>query len=246
MHKSIRMLLKCHFSSFSYFFLIDSIAYQLKQLLRYFSHRTTLLRYSTPFSALLSANWKEQRFWLSTVLQCSNSTPFEATLHTCSSHKTHVLFFAYDSCLPDAHRILVNLASGDSRPPGQKFLPNFFCPDLLWLELRLLFMTCRACRNMYPQNITVRVYGTQTFLLTQSTYFMHSTNKKQNTKKEKRFMDGVSCSTSQNSKETRGNAVTQPIPFKNIEFRDGMGLRLGDDIPLFLYWFERWSMTCHP
>ena len=131
MHKSIRMLLKCHFSSFSYFFLIDSIAYQLKQLLRYFSHRTTLLRYSTPFSALLSANWKEQRFWLSTVLQCSNSTPFEATLHTCSSHKTHVLFFAYDSCLPDAHRILVNLASGDSRPPGQKFLPNFFCPDLL-------------------------------------------------------------------------------------------------------------------
>ena len=99
MHKFIRMLLKCHFSSFSYFFLIDSIAYQLKQLLRYFSHRTTLLRYSTPFSALLSANWKEQRFWLSTVLQCSNSTPFEATLHTCSSHKTHVLFFAYDSCL---------------------------------------------------------------------------------------------------------------------------------------------------
>jgi len=126
MQKSIHKLLKCHFSSFSFFFLIDSIAYQLKQLLRYFSHRTTLLSSQYPLFSSFVSKLERAAVWLSTVLQCSNSTPFEATLHTCSSHKTHVLFFAYDSCLPDAHRILVNLTSGDSRPPGQKFLPNFF------------------------------------------------------------------------------------------------------------------------
>jgi len=41
--------------------------------------------------------------------------------------------------------------------------------------------------------------------------------------KKKGFRDGLSYSTPQESKETRGNAITQPQshPFKKVEFRDG-------------------------
>jgi len=41
--------------------------------------------------------------------------------------------------------------------------------------------------------------------------------------KQKGFRDGLSYSTPQKSKETRGNAITQPWsrPFKYVESRDG-------------------------
>jgi len=38
-----------------------------------------------------------------------------------------------------------------------------------------------------------------------------------------------------------------PIPLKIVEFRDGMGPRLGNGIsPFFICFFEGWSMTGHP
>ena len=43
---------------------------------------------------------------------------------------------------------------------------------------------------------------------------------------------GMACHTPplKKAKETRGNAITQPQshPFKNVEFRDGKGLKLDD------------------
>ena len=51
------------------------------------------------------------------------------------------------------------------------------------------------------------------------------------------------------AKEIRGNAITQPQshPFKNVEFRDGKGLKLDDGIsPCFFACFEGWSLTGHP
>jgi len=57
----------------------------------------------------------------------------------------------------------------------------------------------------------------------------------------KRFRDGLSYSTPQNSEETRGSAITQPQPcpiIKNVEFRDGIELRLGNGTsPCFFLFF---------
>ena len=36
-----------------------------------------------------------------------------------------------------------------------------------------------------------------------------------------------------------------PIPFKDVEFRDGMASMLVNDFPLFLCYFEGWSMADH-
>jgi len=37
-----------------------------------------------------------------------------------------------------------------------------------------------------------------------------------------------------------------PIPLKNVQFRDGMGPRLGNGIsPCFFHFFEEWSITGH-
>lgn len=54
-----------HHSSFS----LTSIVYQLKQLLSYTMHRTTLLLLQYPLSALFSADCQEQRFWIATILR---------------------------------------------------------------------------------------------------------------------------------------------------------------------------------
>jgi len=67
--------------------------------------------------------------------------------------------------------------------------------------------------------------------------------KKQNifSEKQKGFRDGLSYSTPQKSKETKGNAITQPWshPIKNVEFRDGMGPRLGNGISPCFFAFLR-------
>jgi len=60
--------------------------------------------------------------------------------------------------------------------------------------------------------------------------------------KQKGFRDGQSYSTPQRSEETRGNAITQPRshPIKrNVEFRDGMGPRLGNGISPCFFTFLR-------
>jgi len=69
----------CHLSFF--FFLIQNswLAYELKQLLSYFMHRTTSLSSQQPLSAHLSANWQEWQFWLAAVPQSCNTMPFWAT-----------------------------------------------------------------------------------------------------------------------------------------------------------------------
>ena len=59
--------------------LLTSIAYKLKQILSYFTHRTTSLSSQQPLSARLSANWQEWRFWLAVVPRSCNTTPFWAT-----------------------------------------------------------------------------------------------------------------------------------------------------------------------
>jgi len=67
-------------------------------------------------------------------------------------------------------------------------------------------------------------------------------DKKQNifSRKQKGFRDGLSYSTPQ-KKLNKGNAIPSlgPIPLKNVEFRDGMGPRLGNGIsPCFFNFFR--------
>jgi len=68
------------------------------------------------------------------------------------------------------------------------------------------------------------------------------TRSKKFSPKQKGFRDGLSYSTPQENEETRGNAITQPrsLPVKkNVEFRDGMGLRLGNGISPCFFAFLR-------
>ena len=56
--------------------LLTSIAYKLKQILSYFTHRTTSLSSQQPLSARLPANWQEWRYWPAAVPRSCNTTPF--------------------------------------------------------------------------------------------------------------------------------------------------------------------------
>jgi len=82
-------------------------------------------------------------------------------------------------------------------------------------------------------------------------HFMRSrklTNKKQKifSKKQKGFRDGLAYFTPQRNKV---KCITQlwshPIP--SLNFFNGMGPRLGNaEFPLFLRFFEGWSLPGHP
>jgi len=131
---------KSRISSSSFFFLssffllshtklLTSIAYKLKQILSYFTHRTTSLSSQQPLSARLPANWQERRFWLAAVPRSCNTTPFWATnkveVQTCTycACAVHMLtrfttLCLSDGCVRGAYRILVNPTSGGSRPLG--------------------------------------------------------------------------------------------------------------------------------
>ena len=127
-----RHLLSSFFLSFfllSHTKLLTSIAYKLKQILSYFTHRTTLLSSQQPLSARLPANWQEWRFWLAAVPRSCNTPPFWATnkveVQTCTycACAVHMLMRFTTLCLSDgcvrvAYRILVNPTSGGSRPLG--------------------------------------------------------------------------------------------------------------------------------
>ena len=68
--------------------LLTSIAYKLKQLLSYFTHRTTSLSsYVVALSARLLAKWQEWWSWLAVVPQSCNTMPVSDVylLCTCSS-----------------------------------------------------------------------------------------------------------------------------------------------------------------
>ena len=57
------------------------------------------------------------------------------------------------------------------------------------------------------------------------------------------FRDGLSYSTPQKKKAKMPLLSLGSIPFKNVEYRDGMGPRLGNGISLVSLLFEGWSMT---
>ena len=74
------------------------------------------------------------------------------------------------------------------------------------------------------------------------TWDLCSTRSKKFSPKNQKDLGMASYSTPQKSKETRGNAITQPRSHpikKNVEFRDGMGPRLGNGISPCFFAFLR-------
>ena len=148
-------------SSFSYK-LLTSIAYKLKQILSYFTHRTSLSS-QQPLSARLSANWQEWRFWLAVVLRSSNTTPFWATnkrsrfrrvpiVHaqlTCEvAMQTHFitpcLWWLCSRCLPNPSQSdiwwLMTARKNSCQPVLVRIYRNCAIKEA-WLPFR----TCRIC-----------------------------------------------------------------------------------------------------
>ena len=132
-------------------------------------------------------------------------------------------------------------------------------PGLSWPTITRQIHGHRPCSKVFfwKLGLDSKVYITLKHFcyLKLATHFMCSkklTNKKQTifSETQKGFRDGLSYSTPQKSKETRGNAITQPRshPIPKFYIFNGMGPRLGNEwcFPLFLHFFEEWSVTGQP
>ena len=150
-----------HHSSFS----LTSIVYQLKQLLSYTMHRTTLLLLQYPLSALFSADCQEQRFWIATILRHllfwgNKGSKFRLGIahsqFTCDTSSILYLWWLHSSCLPNpCHAIWHLVAHNLGRISTSLFLSGSTMTVPLWCHCGGV-ASFPWHRNLYPQNSTVR------------------------------------------------------------------------------------------
>jgi len=122
------------------------------------------------------------------------------------------------STITDTHSVVVTALQGE-------VLPKIKIPACIIMNEYATGMT-QTMHPVYPNLYHLLIYKKQKNFL----------------QKTKGCRDGLSYSTPQKSEETKGEMPLpslDPIPIQNVEFRDGMGSRLGNGISPFFFMFLR-------